>query len=263
MAEPWVVLNEDDYPCPVLPPAKAAGSVRDACFAQELQGPEKRRLAEDKSAEQQDAEEVVTGLHHQSMVTGSLSLFVVLLPLVLPLFVYLGVSNPMLEARHGRLVRGILDLDDDTTPPVRDPAHEGRHLRTLDGEFAEEISWMTDNTPDSPPTSANTMDTSPKHKAMKELPKVVWPGDRKGGNVTLGPWPMDENEHLPMKRNLPFKKMKRDGRSTVGFDLALETVGPIVINDAPELSVFTRKRERHDGKTSFTRIPIFRAPHDQ
>ncbi|KAL3216421.1 hypothetical protein MRX96_051190, partial [Rhipicephalus microplus] len=122
---PWVVLNEDDYPCPVLPPAKAAGSVRDAYFAQELQGPEKRTLAEDKSAEQQDAEEAVTGLH-QSVVTGSLSLFVILLPVVLPLVVYLGVPNPMLEARHGRLVEGILDLDDDIHPPVRDPAHEVR-----------------------------------------------------------------------------------------------------------------------------------------
>ncbi|KAL3205745.1 hypothetical protein MRX96_040666 [Rhipicephalus microplus] len=66
----------------------------------------KQTLAEDKSAEQQDAEEVVTGMHHQSVVTSSLSLFMVLLPLVLPLVVYLGVSNPMLEARHGRFVRG-------------------------------------------------------------------------------------------------------------------------------------------------------------
>ncbi|KAL1437193.1 hypothetical protein MTO96_049176 [Rhipicephalus appendiculatus] len=83
MAEPWFVLNEDDYPCPVLPPAKAVGSVREAYIAQELQGPEKRTPGEDKSVEEQEGEEVVAGLH-QSEVTDSVSLFVVLLPLVLP-----------------------------------------------------------------------------------------------------------------------------------------------------------------------------------
>ncbi|KAL1472020.1 hypothetical protein MTO96_023301 [Rhipicephalus appendiculatus] len=54
MAEPWFVLNEDDYPCPVLPPAKAVGSVREAYIAQELQGPEKRTPGEDKSVEEQE-----------------------------------------------------------------------------------------------------------------------------------------------------------------------------------------------------------------
>ncbi|XP_037510344.1 uncharacterized protein LOC119387107 [Rhipicephalus sanguineus] len=261
MAEPWVALNEDDYPCPVLPPAKAVGSVRDAYFAQEFQGPEKRTLGEDKSVEEQEDGKTVTGLH-QSMVTGSLSLFVMLLPLMLPLVVYLGVTNPIVEARQGRLVEGILDLDDDITPPVRDPAHEGRHLRTLNGDFEEELSWMTDNTPGSPTTWANPVHTSPKHKAMRESPEVVWPLDRKGRNATLGPRPLEENEDLPMKRNLPFKKMKREGRSTVGDYLALETAGPIVFNNAPELRVFTRRSERHGGKTSSTRIPILRVAPD-
>ncbi|KAL3204337.1 hypothetical protein MRX96_053037 [Rhipicephalus microplus] len=92
---------------------------------------------------------------------------------------------------------------------------QGRHLRTLDGNFAEELRWMTDEPSGSPTTIANPVHPPPKYKAVRELPEVTWPLARKGGNVTLGPWPLDENEDLPMKRNLPFKKMKRDGRSIV------------------------------------------------
>ncbi|KAH6937906.1 hypothetical protein HPB50_005107 [Hyalomma asiaticum] len=263
MAEPWVVLTEDDYPCPVLPPAKAAGSVRNAYFAhQELRDPQKQKPDGEETVErEEEGGEAVVGLH-QSVVTGSLSLFVVLLPLVLPLVVYLGVTNPMVEARQGRLVKGILDLDDDITPPVRDPAHEGRYLRTLDGDFDEELSWMTDKLPDSPPAWAKPRDPTPKHKEMRELPEVAWPLDRKDRNVTLGPRPLDESEELPMKHNLPFKKMKRDGRTTVGDYLALEAAIPATFHAIPELREFSRRSKYRSGKTASTRIPIMRQPHE-
>ncbi|KAH7966879.1 hypothetical protein HPB49_020223 [Dermacentor silvarum] len=258
MAEPWVLLSEDDYPCPVLPPARAAGSVLDAYFVHELEGPGKEKQGEGRPV-------VVQEEAGGEAVTGSLSLVVVFLPLVLPLVVYLGATNQFIEARQGLLVEGILDLDDDITPPVRDPAHEGRQLRTLDGDFEEELSWMSGNTPGSPPFSAKTSDMSPppKYKEMRELPEVAWPVDWKGGNATLGPRPLDEDEDLPIKHNLPFKKMKREGPTTVRAYLAPQTVGPAPFEGLPELREFTRRSKRHGGKTPSTRIPIMREPHEE
>ncbi|KAL3216420.1 hypothetical protein MRX96_051189 [Rhipicephalus microplus] len=99
----------------------------------------------------------------------------------------------------------------------------GRHLRTLDGNFAEELRWMTDEPSGSPTTIANSVHPPPKYKAVRECQRSpgLWPG--RAGTLPLGPWPLDENEDLPMKRNLPFKKMKRDGRSIVSDDVAHET----------------------------------------
>ncbi|XP_065285889.2 uncharacterized protein [Dermacentor albipictus] len=266
MAEPWVALSEDDYPCPVLPPARAASSVRNAYFVHELQGPGREKHGEGRLVEEEEGAggEAVAGLHH-SMVTGSLSLVVVLFPLVLPLVVYLAATNPFVEAREGRLVEGILDLDDDVVPLIRDPAHEGRHLRTLEGDFEEELSWMSGKTPDSPPFWAKPSDMPPPpvHKEMRELPEVAWPVDWKAGNTTLGPRPLEEDEELPMKHNLPFKKMNRDGRTPVGDYLAPQTVGPAPFEGLPELLEFTRRSKRRGAKTPSTLIPIMREPHEE
>ncbi|XP_049517984.1 uncharacterized protein LOC125943246 [Dermacentor silvarum] len=76
MAEPWVLLSEDDYPCPVLPPARAAGSVLDAYFVHELEGPGKEKQGEGRPVvvQEEAGGEAVTGLHqsvgHRFVVPG-------------------------------------------------------------------------------------------------------------------------------------------------------------------------------------------------
>ncbi|XP_077512423.1 uncharacterized protein LOC144123476 [Amblyomma americanum] len=263
MAEPWVALSEDEYPCPVLPPARAAGSVRNNYFSQEFQ--EAHDVRSPWSADQADKAEA-TGLP-QSPVPATLSALLLLtLPVALPLIVYMGVNNPFISARSGLLVEDLLDLDDDVSPIVTNSAQKGRYLRTVDGGFEEELGRLAAASPPEVPLWAQQHSNSrppPLRKVVHRPPEVAWPAGGKGSggvvSATLGPQPPPEDEDAPMKRMLPFKKMRREDRPTTKYVLPAD--GAATFNDLPELLEFTRRmtREKRRGSKSSV-IPIMREP---
>ncbi|XP_077535965.1 uncharacterized protein LOC144148282 [Haemaphysalis longicornis] len=268
------MLSEEDYEGEVLPPARATGSVRSSFFAEEL----RNRRQENVQQVDSPAGGLEEGGASQSLVTGALALLL-LLPALLALTVYLGAKNPFAQARAGRLQEGILGLDDDVAPHVDDPAHQGHHIKTLNGDFEQELSWA-DNTLKPvllPARSLPTNEPPPYAQARNRKPPdyISWP--RRGHadvggrfpNATSGPRPM-EDEDIPMGRGMPYKRMGPDDRTTRPFTTGAAVTkrpdGAVVpLEKLPELLVFTRLVDdaKSPSESPNELIPTWREPRER